>query len=77
MHMAPSAAIILDGEIVELHAGQGIVDAIPSRDASRAEKDAVDSGGSVEHRRGAHMQERGAAMGDVVQEMANSHSRNV
>jgi hypothetical protein len=34
----PSAAIILGCKIVGLHAGQGIVDAIPSRDAYRTEK---------------------------------------
>ena len=59
MQVAPSAAIIPDGMIVELHEGQGIVDVIPSRDSHRTEKDAVDSVGSVEYRRGAHMQERG------------------
>lgn len=59
MQVAPSAAIIPDGMIVELHEGQGIVDVIPSRDFHRTAKDAVDSGGSVEYRRGAHMQERG------------------
>jgi hypothetical protein len=33
--MAPSAAIILEGKIVEMHVGQGIVDVIPSRDSHR------------------------------------------